>query len=80
MKPMARLHTMMTPKWTGSTPNLTMRGMSMGERISVAEADSMRAPTMSRSMFTMSSMTYLFEVMEIIHPESASGTCSTAIT
>ena len=54
MKPIAKLVTMMIPKWIGSTPSAVTTGNRMGARIMMAHTVSMKQPTNSSSRLSSS--------------------------
>lgn len=52
--PMARFTTMIAPKWTGSMPICTTRGIRIGESKTIAAMVSINIPTSSRKTFMVS--------------------------
>ena len=57
MKPIAKLATKITPKWTGSTPTVTTIGSKIGVKTTSAEMVSINIPTTKSSKFIASNMT-----------------------
>ena len=73
-KPIARLTTMITPKWTGSTPNAVTIGSKIGVRIRMAGVVSITIPTKSRKTLIIIRTATLEVNVEVIAIAIACGT------
>ena len=66
--PIAKLHTIIIPKWIGSIPKLIAGPNNNGTKIKIAAPPSKNIPIRSNRMFTIIKNRYLF----VINPDIAS--------
>jgi len=78
VSPITRLSTMITPKWSGSTPILFIRGSNTGVKIISEAVVSMNVPTISKSIFTRRRIAMRLWVKEITNSVKYCGISSLA--
>ena len=73
MKPIARLTTMMIPKWIGSTPREVTTGNRMGARIIIAHSVSMKQPTIRSNRLISNRIRIALSVRDSIPDATVAG-------
>lgn len=80
INPMAKLVTMIKPKWIGSTPIEAATGIKIGAKIKIAGVVSIKQPTISNKRLMSKRITILFEEIAIKPFATIVGICSKVIT
>ena len=80
INPMAKLVTMIKPKWIGSTPIEAATGIKIGAKIKIAGVVSIKQPTTNNKRLMSKRITILFEEIAIKPLATIVGICSKVIT
>lgn len=80
IKPIAKLVTMIKPKWIGSTPSDAATGIKIGAKIRIAGVVSIKQPTINNKRLISRRIIILFEEIAIKPFATIVGICSKVIT